>query len=146
MKRKNILIFICIMTITVLSAGILSAYAMPSGQAENPQETTTADTSDTSAAEDESGIELIPREENTADTSAADGENTPGETAEDAADTGNEESAEAETTEEQTEPAVEIPEAPVPEACAYAISIPPSVCAATCIPVAVTLLFDANHA
>lgn len=116
MKRKIILIFICIITITVLSAGILSAYAMPSGQAENPQETTTADTTDTAAAEDESGIELIPREENTADTSAADGENTPGETAEDAADTGNEESAEAETTEEQTEAEVEMPEAPVPEA------------------------------
>lgn len=119
MNRKFFLILICIITISVLGAGYFSAYAMPLGQTETVPEETVSETVipvENTAAGGESGIELITREESSADKAVAETEDPAGETS--AADTAAEsgEASAKETTDEETKLTVEAPEAPVPEA------------------------------
>lgn len=117
MKRKQFLI-ICFLMIMILTAGYFTAYAMPLGQTEAAEETASESVIpvENTAAEGESGIELITREESSADGAVTETEDPAGETA--AADAAAEsgETAAEETTDEETKPTVEAPEAPVPEA------------------------------
>ena len=106
MKRS---LFLCVLMIMILGAGIFSAYAVPLGQTENTEE-------NAPAAEGESAIELITREESAPDGTASETETPADETASEDAAAENGEAAAEETADAEPEPVIEAPEAPVPEA------------------------------